>query len=103
MLIKINGIPKPDLTPKFSPLGDFIIDTVKERIREESASLVQEITLGVLDGLRIIVMDLSYSIALVGGGLLIISQVAGYKNGFRYAGLVVVAHVFIRYLLGGLQ
>lgn len=81
-----------------TPLGDHIVDTVKERLKEESADMTKQIILGVFDGLGDILVDLIYSISLVGGGILILLKVAGYDDGYKYAGVLFVAHVLIRYL-----
>lgn len=50
------------------------IDGLKEHSREA----VKEIVLGALSGLKDVAVDLSYSIALVGGGLSIILYVVGF-------------------------
>lgn len=42
---------------------------------------------------------ISYSVALVGGGILILMYVAGYRKGLRYTGILFISHVLIRYLI----
>jgi hypothetical protein len=84
-----------------TPLGSHIVDSVKSKVREESANLTRDITLGILEGLRDILVDLTFSIALIGGGLCIIFKVAGWDNGYKWAGILFVANLLIRFLLGG--
>lgn len=83
-------------------LGDTIVDSVKDRLREETANKTKEIVLGILEGLGELLIGSIGAITLVGGGLLIIFRIAGYKDGYKWAGVLFVANVLIKYLfLGG--
>lgn len=42
----------------------------------------------------------SYMAALVGGGIMIVLYVAGWRKGFCWAGILLVSHALIQYLLG---
>jgi len=77
-----------------------VIAKSTESIRESAQHKVYDIILGILEGLRDLVVDLSYSIALIGGGLAIILHVAGYEKGKRWAGVLTVGYTLIKYVLG---
>jgi hypothetical protein len=57
--------------------------------------------IGWLQGLGETVADLSYTIALIGGGILIVLRVAGMTRATKYFGVLQVTHLMIRFLLGG--
>ncbi|MCI3922511.1 hypothetical protein MO973_19960 [Paenibacillus sp. TRM 82003] len=63
---------------------------------------VQEALIGALEALRDVVVDLSYSIALVGGGVCILLWISGWRDGKRWSGILLMAHILISFLLGGL-
>lgn len=46
-------------------------------------------------------MELSYSVALVGGGVLILFGIAGSTRAWKYFGVLQMAHILIRFLFGG--
>lgn len=70
-----------------------------ESARAHASSLVYDFVAGTLDGLRDLVVDYSYAIALLGGGAAIILHTAGWRDGTRWAGMLAVGFVLIRYLL----
>jgi len=53
-----------------------------------------------LDVISQYLLDMSYSIALVGGGLCILLWLAGWKDGKRWTGILFMAEILIHYLLG---
>lgn len=55
-----------------------------------------------LKALGEIIVELSGAIGLVGAGLMIIMQVAGYKDGNKWAGSLFVLSILIKYILGDL-
>lgn len=59
--------------------------------------------LGFLKGLTETVAELSYTVALIGGGILIILRVAGMTRATKYFGVLQVTHILIRSLLGGVR
>lgn len=69
-------------------------DNVTEHVR----SILYDTFMGFLQGVGDLLIDLSYSIALIGGGMCIIFHVAGWAAGKRWAGILTVAYVFIKYL-----
>ena len=84
-----------------TPLGDHLIESVKGRLRDNSEEWLREAAIGVLEGLGDILVDLIYGIALVGGGVCIVLKVAGWRDGYRWASILQVSYVLIRYILGG--
>lgn len=71
-----------------------------EAIREKVSEATHEVMLGILDGIKDFIVDISFAIALIGGGTLIILHVAGYENGKKWVGVLVVGYALIQYLLG---
>lgn len=71
-----------------------------EGLKEHSREAVKEIIFGAIAGLKDVVIDLSYSIALIGGGLSIVLYVSGWEKGKRWTSLLVVGYTLIKYLLG---
>ncbi|WP_053436312.1 M23 family metallopeptidase [Sporosarcina globispora] len=67
-------------------------------IREYAKEYVTEFTLGALDALK----DLLLGASLVGSALCIILKVAGWRDGSRWAGVLMVANILIKYLFGGI-
>jgi murein DD-endopeptidase MepM/ murein hydrolase activator NlpD len=68
-----------------------------ETIREKTADMATEIALGIGDALK----DLLLGTTLVGAAVLIILKVAGWKDGGRWAGVLIVANVLLKFLFGG--
>ncbi|WP_211750080.1 hypothetical protein [Paenibacillus sp. Marseille-Q4541] len=89
MVITMNGIP---LTNPLNP--------VKESIRDWSRHQATEAILGALDAVRDVLVDLSYTIALVGSGLCLLFWVAGWRDGKRWTGMLCLGYVIIKLLLG---
>lgn len=73
-------------------------DAFKENIKENTKDFMW----AVLEALRDILVDTIGAIALVGGGLCIIFRVVGWDGGYKWAGILFTANVFVKYLLGGL-
>ena len=59
--------------------------------------------LGYLKGVGNTLAELSYTFALIGGGLLIVLRVAGMTRATKYFFVLQVTHIFTRALLGGLR
>lgn len=68
-----------------------------ESMREHVADVTTEIIFGILDALK----DLLCGVTLIGSALCIILKVAGWKDGGRWSGILIVANVLIKYLFGG--
>lgn len=45
--------------------------------------------------------DIIYAVALVGGGILILLRICGYKDGYKWAGALFGVNTLVRYLFGG--
>lgn len=72
------------------------LEGLKETVRAQT----REIMIEALKGLGDVIVDLSYSIALVGGGLTLILSIAGWEQGKRWTGILAVGYVLIKLLLG---
>lgn len=90
---KLANISGNDVTqgaiPKLLGLGG-------ETIREKTADIATEIILGVLDALK----DLLLGATLIGSALLIILKVAGWRDGGRWASILIVVNILIKFLFG---
>ncbi|MFS0820740.1 M23 family metallopeptidase [Bacillus sp. 1P02SD] len=67
-----------------------------ETLKEKAADVTTDIILGVLDALK----DLLLGATLIGAGLLILLKVAGWRDGGRWAGVLIVANILIKFLFG---
>lgn len=76
-------------------------ENASESVQEHARSLAYNTAIGFLKGVGDLLMDLSYSAALIGGGLAIVLYVAGWKDGTRWAGMLTVGYVLIKYLGSG--
>lgn len=93
----------PDKVPhEHSNLGilGMVVKKGIENTREKAEHHIYDYALGILDAFRDLLVDLSYSIALIGSGLCIILHVAGWEKGRNWAGILTAAYVLIKYLLG---
>lgn len=69
-----------------------------ETIREKTADITTEIAFGIFDALK----DLLLGFTLVGTALLILLKVAGWRDGGRWAGILIIANILIKFLFGGI-
>jgi hypothetical protein len=77
------------------PLGKvFAIGT--ESIREKAADMTTEIALGIFDALK----DFLLAGTLIGAAVLIILKIAGWRDGGRWAGVLMVVNVLLKFLFG---
>lgn len=84
-------------------LGKVVEKAIKnahEAAHDKARDFIYDTVLGIFEGMRDLIVDLSYSIALIGAGLSVIFHIAGWKDGKRWAGILTVAYVLIKYLLG---
>lgn len=65
-------------------------------LREYAKEYVTEFALGVCDAVK----DLLLGATLVGSAVLIILKVAGYRDGGRWAGTLLVANILLKFLFG---
>lgn len=74
------------------------VGSTAEKVKETT----KEVVIEVLVALGELIVDLAMAIALIGGGLCILFKVAGWDDGFKWAGILFLANVLIKYLLGGI-
>jgi hypothetical protein len=79
------------------PLGK-VIAIGTESIREKAADMTTEIALGIFDALK----DFLLAGTLIGAAVLIILKVAGWRDGGRWAGVLIVVNVLLKFLFGGI-
>lgn len=65
-------------------------------LREKAAEMTTEIVLGVLDALK----DFLLASTLIGSAVMLILHVAGWKDGGRWTGMLIVANILIKFLFG---
>lgn len=89
----------------FSPItgfvGDKIFDPVVDNTREFAYNFVEDFIIGTLMFIRDFLVDTIGAIALVGGGILILLRLAGFEKGYKWAGILFMINIFVKYLLGG--
>jgi hypothetical protein len=92
---EINGfIPGP--MQSLGLLKDKFLGSTQEHVVETT----QEVLMGIAVGAFQFFVDMSGFIALVGGGILILSKLAGFDKGYKWAGLLFLANTLIKYLGG---
>lgn len=67
-----------------------------ESMRDKAADVTTEVLLGVFDALK----DFLFGATLVGSAVLILLKVAGWRDGGRYAGMLIVANILLKFLFG---
>jgi hypothetical protein len=78
------------------PLGK-VIAIGTESIREKAADMTTEIALGIFDALK----DFLLAGTLIGAAVLILLKVAGWRDGGRWAGVLIVVNILLKFLFGG--
>lgn len=69
-----------------------------ESVREKAADMTTEILFGIFDALK----DLLLAGTLVGSAVLILLRVAGWRDGGRWAGVLIVVNILLKFLFGGI-
>jgi hypothetical protein len=82
-------------SPNLGILGT-VIDKSTEGLREKAADMAIEIALGILDALK----DFVLASTLVGSAVMLILKVAGWRDGGRWTGMLIVANILIKFLFG---
>jgi hypothetical protein len=67
-----------------------------ESIREKAADMTTEIALGIFDALK----EFLLAGTLIGAAVLIILKVAGWRDGGRWAGVLIVVNILLKFLFG---
>lgn len=73
-------------------------------IEEQKEELKQEMVDFIITGLKalgLVIVDLSYAVSLIGGGILITLRVAGLRKATGYFWILQLVNIFIKGLLGG--
>lgn len=96
MKITINGNPLNYIEDKIKDGVSAVVDGAKDMV----VDAIKDVALWVLEGIAQVIVELSYSIALIGGGVCIVLYMAGWEKGLKWTGILFVANVLIRYLLG---
>jgi hypothetical protein len=78
------------------PIGK-VIAIGTESVREKAADMTTEIALGIFDALK----DFLLAGTLIGAAVLIILKVAGWRDGGRWAGVLIVVNILLKFLFGG--
>jgi hypothetical protein len=78
------------------PLGK-VIAIGTESIRDKAADMTTEIALGIFDALK----DFLLAGTLLGSAVLILLKVAGWRDGGRWAGVLIVVNILLKFLFGG--
>jgi hypothetical protein len=79
------------------PLGK-VIAIGTESIRDKAADMTTEIALGIFDALK----DFLLAGTLIGAAVLIILKIAGWRDGGRWAGVLIVVNILLKFLFGGI-
>lgn len=79
------------------PIGK-VIAIGTESVREKAADMTTEIALGIFDALK----DFLLAGTLIGAAVLIILKVAGWRDGGRWAGVLLVVNILLKFLFGGI-
>jgi hypothetical protein len=67
-----------------------------ESIRDHVADATTEILLGIFDAVK----ELLFAGTLLGAGICVILKVAGWKDGGRWSGMLIVANILFKFLFG---
>lgn len=73
-----------------------LFDVGRDAVREHAAEMTKEIALGICDTLKEFLLDAT----LVGSAVMVILKVAGWHDGGRWAGTLIVANILIKFLFG---
>jgi hypothetical protein len=82
-------------SPQLGILGT-VIERSTDGLREKTADMAIEIALGIFDALK----DLLLGATMVTSAMLIILKVAGWRDGGRWAGVLIVINILIKFLFG---
>jgi hypothetical protein len=69
-----------------------------ESVREKAADMTTEIALGIFDALK----EFLLAGTLIGAAILIILKIAGWRDGGRWAGVLLVVNILLKFLFGGI-
>lgn len=73
---------------------------MREAIRNGFIDAIKYLFAGTLVSLKAWLISASFNLALIGGTICVLLYVAGWAKGMRMTGILFVAHVIIRTILG---
>lgn len=82
--------------PDHQNLAGRLIWHSTEGLRDHARDMAMDIALGICDALG----DLLFGITLIGSATCVIMKVVGWKDGGRWAGMLIGANVLLRYVFG---
>lgn len=92
-----------ELCPPSEGLSWYDVEGKMQALIDAKACETKLEIIGYLKGLLVTISELSYAVALIGGGILIVLRVAGMTRATKYFGVLQVVYVLFRGLLGGLR
>ncbi len=72
-------------------------EVVQEAVKESASSFFSNLFWSVFSGLA----SISYAVVLVGGAICVILYVAGWERGLRWLGVMIVIHILLKAIAGG--
>jgi hypothetical protein len=81
--------------PMLGPIGQ-LFQWSADTTRDKASEMMVEILLGICDALKEILL----AGTLIGSAVMIILRVAGWKDGGRWTGVLLVANILIKFLFG---
>lgn len=103
MIIKINGNMLNAAVSNKVPWWDLSgqMDLAADNVKEQAADLFTDVILGFLEALADISVQLSYSVALIGGAILIILKVTtGSRRMSKWFICLMMVHLLVNLILG---
>lgn len=73
-----------------------LFEMSSEAVREHTAEVTREMVLGICDALKEFLLEAT----LIGSAVMVILKVAGWRDGGRWAGTLLVANILIKFLFG---
>jgi hypothetical protein len=95
---KVSNYAGSDFTLTPSPFGTGIIPHILGWSGETVKEHAKELTIEILSGVGEALVELLASVTLVGAGLCILLKVCGYRDGGRWAGVLIGVNVLLKFL-----
>lgn len=85
----------------FKPVLPTPIDVIDNLTKEQIKQQTHEILLTTLQAIGEFTVDIIGAVTLIGSGMCILFKVAGWDDGYKWAGVLFTANILIKYLFGG--
>jgi murein DD-endopeptidase MepM/ murein hydrolase activator NlpD len=95
---KVSNYAGNDFTLTPSPFGTGIIPHILGWSGEAVKEKAKELTIDILSGVGEAIVELLAGVTLVGAGVLILLKVCGYRDGGRWAGVLIGVNVLLKFL-----